>query len=76
MLPHKPVRLIGRGRYSRMSLSVLFDGSDEMFDIGTTPPQRNYIEFPRVLTNRTRHWDVQTEDWFFEDAAEQSGWAG
>ena len=59
-----------------MSLSVLFDGSDEMFDIGTPPPQRNYIKFTRPLTNRARHWDVETEDWFFEDAAEQSGWAG
>ena len=59
-----------------MSLSVLFDGSDEMFDIGTPPPQRNYIKFTRPLTNRARHWGVETEDWFFEDAAEQSGWAG
>ena len=30
MLPHKPVRLILCGRYSCMSLSVLFGGSDSV----------------------------------------------
>ncbi|OLQ13080.1 hypothetical protein AK812_SmicGene2975 [Symbiodinium microadriaticum] len=48
----------------------------EMFDIRTPPQQRNYIKFTCPLTNRAWHWDVETEDWFFEDEAEQSGWAG
>ena len=48
----------------------------EMFDIRTPPQQRNYIKFTCPLTNRAWHWDVETEDWFLEDEAEQSGWAG
>ena len=48
----------------------------EMFDIRTPPQQRNYIKFTCPRTNRAWHWDVETEDWFFEDEAEQSGWAG
>ena len=48
----------------------------EVFDIRTPPSQRNFFKFMCPLTNRAWHWDVETEDWFFDGEAEQSGWAG
>ena len=52
------------------------DKSVEMFDIRTPPSQRIFLKFVCPDTNRNWHWDVETEEWFFEDEAEQNGWAG